>query len=157
GLTRRAPGEAPSDSPERLSGERPKYERSGLGVSEMAELEAEIARRMGEDRPWLDPEFNLQDLADGLGCPRNRLSQVINARFGVNFFDFVNGYRVKEVQRLMAEPGSDRYKILALALDAGFASKNTFNAAFKKFAASTPSQYWKSLTEGRDKKSGANG
>jgi AraC-like DNA-binding protein len=155
GLTRRAPSEAvegrppeavgPAASAEAARDELAKYARSGLKAHDAKDIEAELVRCMADDKPWLEPEFSLQDLSDRLGRPRNRLSQVINASFGMNFYDYVNGYRVREVQRLMSEPAFDRYKILSIALDAGFASKNTFNAVFKKIVGLTPSRYRSSL------------
>jgi AraC-like DNA-binding protein len=141
GLTRRVPEGAPDSR-------APKYARSSLRPGESSELEAELLRCMIEDKPWMDPEFSLQSLADRLGRSRNQLSQVINVSFGMNFYEFANGYRVREVQRLLSSPGSEKYKMLALAMDAGFASKNTFNAAFKKVAGLTPSQYRSGLDAG---------
>jgi AraC-like DNA-binding protein len=118
-----------------------------LGDRERAELEAELARCMAGQKPWLDPDFSLQDLSDRLDRPRNQLSQVINGSFGMNFYDYVNGFRVKEVQRLLADPAFAERKILSIALDAGFASKNTFNAVFKKSVGLTPSRYRAGLGE----------
>jgi AraC-like DNA-binding protein len=127
-----------------------KYARSGLGEGDKSRLASEIEGFMETEKPWLDSEFSLQDLAQGLGRNRNQLSQVINESFGTSFYDYVNGYRIREVIRLMADPGRARHKILSLALDSGFASKNTFNAAFKKASGLTPSRYRSGLekTEG---------
>jgi len=55
--------------------------------------------------------------------------------------DFVNGYRVREVQRRIAAGEARALKMLALAMDAGFASKSTFNQVFKKHTNLTPSDY----------------
>ena len=57
----------------------------------------------------------------------------------------MNGYRVAEFKRLIALPDSEQFTILALAFDAGFNSKATFNAAFRKAAGTTPSAYKKAL------------
>jgi AraC-like DNA-binding protein len=53
----------------------------------------------------------------------------------------VNGYRVREVQRRIQAGEARTRKMLALALDAGFASKSTFNEAFKKHTLQTPSDF----------------
>jgi AraC-like DNA-binding protein len=66
---------------------------------------------------------------------------VLNAQLTLSFYDFVNGYRVREVQQRLVGPDGARYTYLALALEAGFASKSTFNAAFKKLTGVTPSDY----------------
>jgi AraC-like DNA-binding protein len=53
----------------------------------------------------------------------------------------VNGYRVREVQRRIRAGDTRTRKMLALALDAGFASKSTFNQAFRKHTNQTPSEF----------------
>jgi AraC-like DNA-binding protein len=66
---------------------------------------------------------------------------VINQNFNRNFYDFVNEYRVREVLRLMEDSSRVNDKMLTLAFDAGFNSKPTFNAVFKKITGRTPSDY----------------
>jgi len=55
--------------------------------------------------------------------------------------DFVNSYRVEEFKARAVDPANSNFSILAIALDAGFNSKSSFNQAFKKFTGKTPSQY----------------
>ncbi len=118
-----------------------RYERSGLSEREAARLEARLLACMEQDRPWADSELTLADLAAQLGTTPHKLSELLNARLGLSFYDFVNGYRVREVKRRIAAGEAERVKILALALDAGFASKSTFNQVFKKHTTRTPSQF----------------
>jgi AraC-like DNA-binding protein len=66
---------------------------------------------------------------------------VLNSQIGQTLYDFVNGYRVREVQRRIRAGEARTLKMLALALDAGFASKSTFNQAFKKHTTQTPSDF----------------
>ena len=71
------------------------------------------------------------------------LSQLLNENLNQKFYDFVNGYRVEEAKRALFDPANDHLTILAVALEAGFSSKSAFNAAFKKFAGTTPSDFRK--------------
>jgi AraC-like DNA-binding protein len=96
---------------------------------------------METDAPWKDSELTLAQLADRLGTTPHKLSEVLNAQMRQTFYDFVNGYRVREVQRRIKAGDAKRLKMLALALDAGFASKSTFNDVFKKHTQLTPSGY----------------
>ena len=118
-----------------------RYERSGLSDEEADRLRDAVVVMMETKRPWQDSDLTLADLAEALGTSPHKLSEVINSRLGLSFFDFVNGYRVREVQRRIAAGDARRVKMLALALDAGFASKSTFNVAFKKHTSQTPSDY----------------
>lgn len=96
---------------------------------------------MVKQKPYHDPELTLTSLANQVGISRNLLSDLINSGTGGNFYDFVNKYRVDEVKQLMADPKFKDYTILAIAFEAGFPSKSTFNSIFKKFTDITPSGY----------------
>jgi len=119
----------------------PRYERSGLGDDEAVQLGEALHRLMDRDRPWTDSELTLADLATRLETTPHKLSEVLNGQIGKTFYDFVNGYRVRDVQRRIAAGEAGTRKMLALALDAGFASKSTFNQAFKKHTNQTPSDF----------------
>ena len=119
----------------------PRYERSGLTDREAARLAETLLTVMDRDRPWRDSDLTLADLADRLSTTPHKLSEVLNSQVGQTFYDFVNGYRVREVQRRIAAGDARRVTMLALALDAGFASKSTFNVVFKKHTSQTPSDY----------------
>lgn len=103
---------------------------------------------MSREKPYLDPELSLEILAGRLGMPPVYCSFLINRRLNVNFFRFVNGYRIDEFkQRLERTAASGT--ILEAAFESGFNSKSTFNAAFKEAEGVTPSQYLKALKASR--------
>ncbi|HSB54533.1 MAG TPA: helix-turn-helix transcriptional regulator [Gemmatimonadales bacterium] len=134
-----APAESkPAPAPE---AEAPRYERSGLSEPEAGRLRGALEAVMDKDRPWQDSELTLADLAERLSTTPHKLSEVLNTEVGQTFYDFVNCYRVREVQRRIAAGDGSRLTILALALEAGFASKSTFNLVFKKHTGQTPSEY----------------
>lgn len=118
-----------------------RYERSGLGAKESTQLREALEAVMDRDQPWKDSDLTLADLAARVRTTPHKLSEVLNADVGQTFNDFVNGYRVREVQRRITAGEAHTLKILALAMDAGFASKSTFNQAFKKHAKQTPSAF----------------
>ncbi len=107
------------------------------------EYAVKLQRFMDATKPFKNAELTLPELAASLGISPNHLSQIINDKFGQNFFDFINSYRVKEAERALLAPEHSHLTILAIAYDAGFNSKSAFNAAFKKHAGMTPSQFRK--------------
>jgi AraC-like DNA-binding protein len=119
----------------------PRYERSGLGDEETERLKKSLLDVMERERPWTDSELTLADLAARLGSSPHKLSETLNSALGLTFYDFVNGYRVREVQRRIEAGEARALKMLALAMDAGFASKSTFNQAFKKHTSQTPTSF----------------
>ena len=130
--------ESPTTASDTVS---PRYERSGLSDREAQRLKDRLTAVMENERPWRDSDLTLADLADRLDTTPHKLSEVLNSQLGLTFYDFVNGYRVREVQRRIAAGDTRKVTMLALALDAGFASKSTFNVVFKKHTQQTPSDY----------------
>ncbi len=122
-----------------------KYKKSGLSTEKADAILEQLVRFMEEHRPFVRSTLTLQELSDDLEISAHNLSEVINTRLGKNFFDFVNSFRVKEVQARLADPKYQNLTILAIAQDAGFNSKSTFNTIFKKFTDKTPSEYRRQL------------
>lgn len=118
-----------------------RYERSGLSDRQAQRLKDALLALMDNEHPWQDSDLTLADLAARLNTTPHKLSEVLNSQIGATFYDFVNGYRVREVQRRISAGEAQRVKMLTLAMDAGFASKSTFNMVFKKFTSQTPSDY----------------
>jgi len=105
---------------------------------EWRRLAAQFAARMDQERWYLDPELTLPKLARHLGTNSWTLSRAINAGRGESFNDFVNGFRVQAVRRVLEEDGGEG-SLLELALSCGFNSKTSFNRSFKKILGVTPS------------------
>jgi len=134
------PAEQPAPLPQ-VSDASTRYERSGLSDAEADRLKASLFEVMNHECPWRDSELTLADLAARLESTPHKVSEVLNAQLGQTFYDFVNGYRVREVQRRIKAGEARALKMLALAMDAGFASKSTFNQAFKKHTNQTPTEF----------------
>ncbi|SEK41906.1 transcriptional regulator, AraC family [Aquimarina amphilecti] len=96
---------------------------------------------MEEEKPFLNPDLNLTELSKMLKIPTSVLSETINSGFEMNFNDFINSYRVKEVQNMLREGKQQQLSLLGIAYECGFNSKATFNRVFKKLTSKSPSQY----------------
>lgn len=94
-----------------------------------------------KEKPYLNPELSLQELADQIGEKKYFLSIVINQKHNKNFFEFINEYRIEEVKSNMKDPKNKHFKIISIAYDSGFNSKTSFNRIFKQLNQMTPSQY----------------
>ena len=104
------------------------------------ELKQKLLQFMETNQPYLKSDLKISELADSLSVPYHQLSQLINDEFLVNFYDFINKYRVEDAKKLLIEDNRN-YKILAIAYEVGFNSKATFNRVFKKFTNLTPSEF----------------
>ncbi len=128
--------------------ERKSYQKSGLTDKVADELLQKLISLMEDEKPYLDCELTLQDLAEKLSISTHNLSEVINTKLNKNFYDFINSYRVEEVKLRLADEDSKNYSIIAIAFDSGFNSKSSFNTTFKKYNNMTPSQYRKLIQSG---------
>jgi len=118
-----------------------KYQRSGLKNEDVADLVNKIRKYMVIKKPYLDRDLTIFDLSSQLHISRHALSEVINEHMGMNFYNLVNEYRVKEVKDRMKSEDYRQLTILAIAYDSGFNSKSSFNTIFKEKTGQTPSQY----------------
>jgi AraC-like DNA-binding protein len=118
-----------------------KYEKSGLTKEKAKQIEETLLCLMESEKPYLNSNLTLNQLADMLSATPHNLSEVINTRFHQNFFDFINQYRIDTVKSDLKNPEKCGLKMLAIAFDAGFNSKTAFNTIFKKVTGKTPSEY----------------
>lgn len=118
-----------------------KYEKSGLSSTQLDELQEKLTKYMVSQKPYLNPKLTLGDLAKMIGTTQKDLSRLVNERFGINFFDLINKYRIDEFKELSKKENYKNMTVLAVAFDAGFNSKTTFNTVFKRHTHLTPSEF----------------
>ena len=120
---------------------KPKYAGVVLKEADAEKYISQIQHLMSLEKPYLDADLTLPQLSTRLQIPSHLLSRVINENFGLNFFDFINQYRVDEVKSKLNNSEFDHLSILGIAFECGFNSKSAFNRVFKKFTGLTPSEY----------------
>ena len=120
-----------------------KYEKSRIDDSILIQYKNELTEYMEKEKPYLNHELTLQELADAVSLTYHELSQVINAGFGLNFYSYINNFRIIESERILTDPKRKNENILAVAYDSGFRNKSNFNTLFKKKHGITPSEYKK--------------
>ncbi|MFI5152333.1 MAG: helix-turn-helix domain-containing protein [Chitinophagales bacterium] len=120
-----------------------KYASSSLVNSEKQRILQVILQYMDNEKPWLEPELTIDQLAADLAIRSKILSQVINETLHQNFFDFINRYRIEEAMRLLNNPPDKKITVLEVLYQVGFNSKSSFNTLFKKHTGLTPSEFKK--------------
>lgn len=118
-----------------------KYKKSSLLDSDIQAIQQRLATVMRTQKPFVNPELGLADLAKVLDIHPNQLSQVINSAEGCNFYDYINQQRVQAFLEIVNHPRNQHLTLLAIAYDCGFNSKAAFNRNFKKSTGLTPSEY----------------
>ena len=103
-----------------------------------ADLER-IVDRVETEKPYLNPDLNLAELAHRVAMTPREVSELLNGALGTHFFDFINGYRVEHAKTLLRD--APKRSIMQVLFESGFNSKSSFNTAFKKYVGQTPSAY----------------
>ena len=118
-----------------------KYKKSELKESDKEFYRTSLLEAMEKEKLYLDPSLTLPSLAKRLSIPVTHLSQIINESFNLNFYDFINRYRIDECCRQLKNHPKKNTTILEIAYSVGFNSKSTFNEAFKKYTGITPTEF----------------
>jgi AraC-like DNA-binding protein len=120
-----------------------KYSNSNLADEEATRIVTALEQQMSSSKPYLETDLTIDKLAKLADTNRHHLSQVLNEKLGLSFYDYVNTYRVNEARLLLTDPDRAEHKIASIAYDAGFNSLSAFNDVFKKWTGQTPSGYRK--------------
>ena len=104
---------------------------------------------MNQEKPFLNEELTIHDLSIKTGIPKSYISAITKNKFNMNFFTFINSYRVDQFNIELLNPDNDNFTYLAIAMDCGFNSKSAFNRAYKNKTGLTPTQYKKTQLESK--------
>jgi len=125
--------------------ETTKYQGSNLTPSQIEAYKRQLLALLKTEKPFLNPQVSITDLSEKLSVSTKHLSQVINQSFNKSFFDFINTYRIQEVQHILKTSKDDKLTVLEAMYQAGFNSKSSFNTAFKKETGQTPTEFRKTI------------
>jgi AraC-like DNA-binding protein len=101
-----------------------------------------ISELMNTQKPYLNPDLDLQKLSELAGMNLKKISRIINHDLHMNFYEFVNKHRVEEFKQRLQQSDCDQLTLLGHAFECGFNSKSTFNHIFKKYTELTPREYY---------------
>ncbi|MBX2815712.1 MAG: helix-turn-helix domain-containing protein [Saprospiraceae bacterium] len=118
-----------------------KYSQSRLSQVDLDRLKAELDDIMERKKPHLNAKLMKADLAKMLDVNNPELSRLLNERIGMNFYEYVNYFRIQEFIQRARTHRVKEMTLLAIAQESGFNSKATFNKSFKKIMGCSPSEY----------------
>jgi len=119
-----------------------KYTQSKLSLEDLERLRKQLDQIMIDKKPYLNNKLFKAELAQMLGVNNPELARLLNENIGMNFFEYVNYYRIKEFILLAKSDKAKQLTFFGLAQEAGFNSKTTFNTSFKKLMGVSPSVYF---------------
>lgn len=110
-------------------------------VSSQDALRQKLDLWMEQEKPYVNPAFQLSDLGAVLPMNRTYLSQFIKAEYGCTFYQFVSRYRVAEAKRLKLE--QPNLKMDEIAARCGFSSRTVFSNVFTREEGVSPREWFK--------------
>ncbi len=89
---------------------------------------------------YLDPKLTISDLARELGTNRTYASNFLNSQMHTNFYEYVNGWRVRKAKELLT---TTSLPLETVAEKSGFNSISSFRRYFTSSCRISPSAYRK--------------
>ena len=98
---------------------------------------------MEKDKPYLNPDFKLDDIANAIKYPKTKISQVLNQYLNTNFTNFVTKYRIEAFKEKAAGGLLKQDSLSALAKECEFRSRSSYVHSVKKLTGQTPREFLK--------------
>jgi AraC-like DNA-binding protein len=103
-----------------------------------------IENCFNQQKPYLNPDYSLEQMVIDVGIPRYILSAFINREYGMGFREFLNRYRIEFFIENLNDSSWSNLTLEAIAWQCGFNSRSTFISHAKKVTGKTPSELMKS-------------
>ena len=107
------------------------------------ELMERICLLMETQKPYLNHQLKLSDVAAAVSSNRTAVSNCINQQRGCTFSQFINNYRISHAKQLMS--GQPNIKISEVWMNSGFNAESSFFRAFKAVTGMTPAEWRQQL------------
>ena len=122
--------------------------RNNISDKAAKKILEKLAFEIETQKCYLEPELNINTLAQRTGTNREYLSQIIHKTYNKNFNEFVNYYRVYEsveILKKIVSDGHENWTMETVAEKSGFKYTSTFNPAFKSVMNMSPTEFKKAL------------
>ena len=127
-----------------------KYSRVKIDDDECAAIVKKLERYLKSEKPYLDCDLKMSDLAVAIGSSANKLSQVFSLYLNQNYYDYINNYRLDEFKLMAADPEiNKKYTIVAMSEKCGF-KKTAFFNTFKRVMGITPTEYMQQINKNKE-------
>jgi AraC-like DNA-binding protein len=120
----------------------PKEMVSSTQLSSSEKLFYLIESHMKIEKPWLDPEYNIDKMARDLQTNTLYISQAVNLCAKINFKSYLNDYRLSSFIEEMKKERENNISLKDIYINTGFNNQATFNRVFKAKFNMTPQEYF---------------
>ena len=110
-----------------------------VNAEKIRQISAEIEEVMRREKPFLQPDLRVSDLARLLLTNRDYISRAIRLDKGMSFNEYVNKLRIEHAITLMKN--NPQIPVLELSIKSGYTSQASFFRNFKQFTGTSPKQF----------------
>jgi len=105
------------------------------------ELRDQINAYLIENKPYLNPNFSIGDMAIALKAPQHHISYCLRELFKQSFPKLKTSLRIQYAQELLDSGEFEHLSIEGIGQMAGFTSRSSFYAAFQSEIGCSPGEY----------------
>jgi AraC-like DNA-binding protein len=105
------------------------------------ELSESIQTYLQKERPYLNPDFSISDIALAMHVPQNHVSYCINSLMQTKFATLKSDLRIDYAVELLSGNLNESFTIEGIAKQSGFKTRASFYGAFKEKIGMTPTEY----------------
>ena len=111
------------------------------------ELYNTILKYLEENKPFLNYDFKISDIALDLKVPQNHVSYCITYLMETKFSKLKSELRIKHAINLLEKGSNSKLTIEAIGKKSGFKTRSNFYSTFKEEIGFTPSEYIERLNK----------
>lgn len=118
-------------------------DKSELEEDPLNEVAALIVSYLETKKPFVNPDFSIQDLINDLKIQKHHAYYCFNTILNEKFTTMRTKYRVEYAKKILANGNISVNTIESMGFLSGFSSKSSFFAAFREVTGITPNEYYK--------------
>lgn len=111
------------------------------------EVSKTVLEYLKTEKPYLNPEFNIDSLSEQLHIPKHHLYYCFANIIKMKFSSIRNKLRVEHAKKMLMEGKSNNLKLEGIGFESGFVSRSHFFATFKEETGLTPSEFLEQYPE----------
>lgn len=111
------------------------------------EVNESIMNYLNTKKPYLNPDFDISDIAFNLKIPQNHVSYCIANIMNTRFSKLKSELRIQHAIELLKEGHNSSFTIDGIGTQSGFKTRSYYYEVFKKETGFTPSEYLEQLNE----------
>ncbi|MBO4906265.1 MAG: helix-turn-helix domain-containing protein [Bacteroidaceae bacterium] len=121
--------------------QRPANYRYAVNPEVIDTIYEQLLRKLIVEKKFRDPNYTAQAFAEEIGTNVRYVSAAVSLRFHQNYNSLVNSYRVRYARMLLEDRRYNKWSVMRIAAECGFAHRQTFYTAFARETNLSPLEY----------------